>query len=82
MVIFSFSSNQAESAANTDSRLIMSVAAVGEVYFCPMICKVYATPHDMIPVYNIVYLAAKIFDKCGVSKVNIPIIIIIPAVKN
>lgn len=56
--IFSPRIAQPESAANTDSKLMISVAVVGSVYFCPTICKVYATVLDMIPAYIMVYLAS------------------------
>ena len=33
----------------TDSRLIIIDASVGLSPFCPIICNVYATPHDITP---------------------------------
>ena len=35
--------------ANTDSMHIRSEATVGSVYFCPIICSVYAAPQDSMP---------------------------------
>lgn len=36
----------------TDSRLIIMDASVGLSPFCPIICNVYATPHDITPEYS------------------------------
>ena len=42
--------SQPESAANTDSRLMIRDATAGGVSFCPKICSVYPTPLDIRPV--------------------------------
>ena len=45
-VIRSLRKSAPEMAAKTDSSDISSDATVGSVFLCPMICKVYATPHE------------------------------------
>ena len=78
----SFKISHPESAAKTDSKLKINEAKTGSVYFCPTIWRVYATPHDIIPEYNIGVYAARIFLSSGFSKITAGINAIIPQTKN
>lgn len=51
--IVSLRNSAPQSAANTDSRLIMIVAGAGDVYFCPTTCSVNAILTSRNAVYRI-----------------------------
>ena len=57
---FWFRRIQPASTEMQDSRLKIREATVGFISFCPMICRVYATPQDITPAYRIGAQAAKI----------------------
>lgn len=60
----------------------MIAAAVGLVYFWPIICNVYATPTTIIAVYNMGPKQSIIELISGVSNINADITERIPAVTN
>ena len=65
-----------------DSRLRIRDATVGFIFFCPMICKVYATPQDITPAYRIGCQAVSIADISGFSKISAGIPDRIPHTRN
>ena len=68
--------------AKTDSKLKSNEAITGSVFFCATICKVYATPQDNTPAYNIGAHANSIDDILGSSNINVATKEINPQTKN
>ena len=68
--------------ANTDSIHMIRDAADDSVYFCPMICKVYATPLLITPEYKSGTIATRTASILVVSSINDKIADIMVQVKN
>ena len=81
-VITSFKISVPPRTANTDSRKRINEAITGKVYFCPKICKVYATPQVKMPANNNEALALIIIDNVGFSNDHIRKNDKIPTTKN
>ena len=78
----SFKITQPANTEITDSKLKIKDATAGFVFFCPRICKVYATPQDMTPAYKIGTAACIIDAALGLSVKSAMLIHTIPLNQN